>query len=342
MQRRHQAGGLEAAGEPFRLQQQPLGGRVERGQAAGGERGRGERLHLGPRRGDGVEQVAEGRLRHALCERGDAGVDLARRVVDLVGVRGAAAVEDAQRACLDQPLREHPQLAGAVDGVGVVRSRDHLARDLADALVAVHRGSAQDGEGFFLRDLARPHQDSLGAIDELPFIEAARHFDELGADAVLLLEARARDLEDGAQPLGRIAVDDIGVNAGGQRALDLRRLRVVGEDDDRAGRGLGEQREGGEQRFVGRDLVADDDVGRGSHRLAHQIAARRRTENANTGGRQVGGEVDVGGRRALDDQRAGHLGSRRRPGAVRSMRAAMQGAHHHPRRSAREPSGRLQ
>ncbi len=337
VQRRHQPRGLEPARQLLGLVAAAARPR-RRARPARRRRARARRAAAPrPTRRDGVEQVAEGRLRQAPRERGDVGVDLPRRVVDLLGVRRRAAVEEAQRARLDEPLRQHAQLAGPVDGVGVVGRGDHLARDLADALVAVHRGGAQDSERFLLRDLARPHQDALGAIDELSLVEAARHLGELAAHAVLVLEARAGDVEHGAQPLGRVAVDDVRVDAGGQRTLDLRRLGVVGEHDDRAGRGLGEQRESGEQRLVGRDLVADDDVRRGAHRLAHQIVARRRGENANAGRRQVRGEVDVGRRRALDDQRGGHLGSRRRPGAVRSMRAAMQGAHHHPRRAALEP-----
>ena len=328
VQRGDQACGLELTRELLGAPQELAGGPVECVETVDARRRREQRLRVGPMAGHRVEQVAERGLREALRERGDVGVDLSDGVVDLGRRRGVAAIEQAQRARLHEPLREHAQLAGAVDGVGIVRRGDHLLRHLADAPVAVHRRGAQHGEGFLLRDLSGAHQDALGAVDQLSLVEAAGDVGELGAHLRLVREARLGDADHAAQPVGAVAVDDVGVDAGAHRALDLGGVGVVGEQHDRARRGRGEQREAGEQLLVGRDVVAHDDVGRRERGLSHQVAPRGAADDADAGGREVGVEVDGGGRRAVDDQRGRHGAARLRGRARRSMTKTMQGAHH--------------
>jgi len=277
----------------------------------------------------GLEQVAEGGLRQALAERSDVGVDLIRGLGQAPAVGRKARLQHAQCAQLDQALREHAQLAGTVDRIGVVGGGDHLLRDLADTPVAVHRGGAQHGKSLLFGNLPRSHQDALGAIDELAFVETPRDLGELAAHAVLLLESRPRDMDHAAQPLHGVAVDDIGVDARLHGPIDPGRLRVVGEDDDRARTGFGEQRAGLEQRVVWRDLVADDDVGRELRSIAHQVAARSRTKHVNAGRGQIGGQVGSASRR-FDDERGRHEESRQGR-AMRFMPLTMQDVHHRAR-----------
>ena len=161
--------------------------------------------------------------------------------------RGAPGSSRRSAYSLTRRCDSMRQLAGAVHGVGVVGGGDHLARHLADAPVAVHGGGAQDRERLRLGHLAGPHQDALGAVDELALVEAAAQVGEVAAQPRLGGEAGAGDLDDGAQPLRRVAVDDVGVDARADGALDLGRVRVWVKTT--TGRGSATaRREGVEQR----------------------------------------------------------------------------------------------
>ena len=239
-----------------------------------------------------------------------------------------ARLEQTQRIQLHQPLRQHAELSGPVHRVGVVGGGDHLARHLADAPVAVHGGGAQHLERLRLGHLAGPHQDALGPVDELALVEAAAQVGEVAAQPRLGGEAGPGDLDHGPQPLRRVAVDDVGVDARADGALDLGRVRVLGEDDHRPRLGDGEALEGVEQVVVGGGFLADDEVGCQPRHFAHQGVAPDRTKDVNPGRAQVGDQVDRPRRRALDDERARHEGPAAGRSVLKVMGLSLQGANH--------------
>lgn len=80
-----------------------------------------------------------------------------------------------QQVQLDQPLREHAQLACAVQPFRKVGRLDDVLRQLPHALVGVHGGRAQGAEGVVVRQALGPHQDALGPVDRLALFKASGH-----------------------------------------------------------------------------------------------------------------------------------------------------------------------
>jgi len=137
---------------------------------------------------------------------------------------------------LHQPLRQHTQLAGAVDRLRVAGGVDDLLRHLADALHTLHGGAAQRPEGLLLAELARAHQDALCAVDQLPLGEPLVHLLQLCADQLVVAEARLCQMQHRPEPILAVAVDDVGVDARPGRERDILRIRIAGEHRHRARR----------------------------------------------------------------------------------------------------------
>ena len=216
-----------------------------------------------------------------------------------------------QRDQLDRALRQHAQLAGAVQRLGVVRRIDHLPRHLADPPVAAHRGRAQQLERLVLGQPACAHQHALGAIDPLALRVAPRQLVQRLAQRALVREARARQLHQRTQPARRAVVDHVGMHARGDGALDARRVGIRREDDHRP-RCRGLQCRGlGEQGRVGTRLDADDHVRCVADRLAHQLAALRRTKHVNAGRIELAGQAGRSIVRSAKDQGRCHRGQLR-------------------------------
>ena len=73
---------------------------------------------------------------------------------------------------LDQALRQHAQLASAVQRVGGLGRLDDLLRELTQALLGAHGGRAQKSIGIVIRHLARLHQDALCPVHGLALFKA--------------------------------------------------------------------------------------------------------------------------------------------------------------------------
>ena len=133
----------------------------------------------------------------------------------------AASVPVAsKRMQLDEALREHAKLPGAIDGFRVAGCVDHFARNLPDATVAAHRGAAQDPEGLLFRQLGRAHEDALGAIDQLALVVATIQVGERAAQLLLVSEAHLRELDERAQAPAIVAAQHQCVHARIDRTID--------------------------------------------------------------------------------------------------------------------------
>ena len=191
--------------------------------------------------------------------------DSLQRGRDLVGRHVGA------HQCIEfhHALREHPQLAGTIDRFGVTGGVDHLLGDLSNSLLRLHRRRAQHLVGLVLRNIAHPHEDAFGPVHELALVEAVVDVAELVAKQLVVLEARLRDVNHRAQAMQAIAIDDIGVDAGGRGARDLLGIGVGGEDDDRARRDVEEGGGAREKRIVGIVFIANDEIGGAANDLRH-------------------------------------------------------------------------
>ena len=105
-------------------------------------------------------------------------------------------------------------------------------RDLHHLDALVHGQLAQLVIGLLFAQRLALHQDALGAVYGLAVLEFVARVLELGAQRLLVLEARHRHLQDGAYALRRQAFDDIGADARGHGIGHMRGVGVVGEQHD--------------------------------------------------------------------------------------------------------------
>src|SRR5712691_97378 len=115
-----------------------------------------------------------------------------------------------------------------------IRHVDELLRDLAEPLAAVHGHAPQRLKCFVLVHAAGLHQDSLGALDELAFLELLVRIGEFYAQPLILVEARHRDFDDGLYARGVEAVDAVCRNARAHRVSNGVGRVVAREHYDRA------------------------------------------------------------------------------------------------------------
>ena len=276
--------------QPIGLQQHAFGQRVDRGQPRCVARRRQRGLETRPRQRHGVEQVAVGRLRQALAERGQIGVDPLAGFGQQRARLAQTGCGHAQRVQRDDALRQHAQLPGAVHRLGVAGGGDQLLRHLPDAQVAVHRRGAQHTESLVFGDLARAHQDALGAIHQLALLEAMRHVGQRAAQLLIVREPRLRHLQHRAQPMHPVAVDLIRMHTGLQCTRHLDDIGVAGEHHQRPRRGGEQEGRAVEQRVVDHAFLDHDKVGREPHDVLHQIASLHCTNDVNTDRLEIGSE----------------------------------------------------
>lgn len=118
-----------------------------------------------------VDQVVLHPLRRGLLLRqGRLGIDLGQPL----------------RCQLDQALRQHAQLAGAVVGLGPVQRLHHRARQIGEPQLGVHGRAARQGKGFVLvlalagAGVSWLHQHTLGPLDPAPVVQQAALAGQLG------------------------------------------------------------------------------------------------------------------------------------------------------------------
>ena len=219
------------------------------------------------------QQVAKSRLGQAFAQGRQIAVNAQHGLLQALFRLGRLHARQLQQHQLDQPLRQHAQLAGAVHILRETGRMDDVPRHLAQALVAVHRSGAQDLERIVVGHLARAHQDALGTVHHLALLEAAAHVEHFSTQGLLAVEAGARQMDQRAQALRAIAVDDIGMNPHLHGAHDLVGIAIAGENNDGARRSLGNDLQRPEQLFTGQRVVTNHQVGGLAKHLLHQFAA---------------------------------------------------------------------
>ena len=85
---------------------------------------------------------------------------------------------------------------------------------------------------------------------------------QLLAQQLVVPEPGLGDVDDRAKAVGRVAVDDVDVDPGVGRALDLLRVGIGREDDHGAGRDVPQGGRAREKGIIGVRCVADDQIGR--------------------------------------------------------------------------------
>ena len=263
---------LEILGQGFGLGEQALGQAVDVAEALERRRFGEGAFQDRPGCRYAVDEIAEGRLRERLGQYAEIVLGLGDRAPAEVRRPFRCDVGAHQSVEFDDPLRQHAELAGAVDRIGVARRVDDLLGDLTDALLRLHRSGSQHAKRFFLRDVTHSHHDAFGPIDEFALAEPVVDVRQFVAKRLLVAEPRLRNVNDGAQTIRPVAVDHIGMDPRCGGALDLLRVRISGEHHDRArGGGLqsGRDRKEGIARVT---FIADEHI-RGSpdHVLHHGL-----------------------------------------------------------------------
>ena len=215
-------------------------------------------------------------------------------------------------------LRPHAQLARAVDCLAGPRHLDHALRHHAQALPGAHGQAAQQLKRFVLGDPARAHQHACGAVPPFARFEALRQTAEFAFQQWLVPKSRPRHLDDRQQPVLGMAIDPIGVDAGVAGALDLLRIAVRREHDERARRQRVQQARRLDQHCRRADRGGHHEVGAVLHHEVGSVPHR----GAGQAGRVIGfgnhidASVQQAFAQAVGRQRClgGHQGSV--PGAI--------------------------
>src|SRR5262252_982667 len=113
-----------------------------------------------------------------------------------------------------------------------LRSRDHRLRDLGDLLALVHGRLAQQGVGCLFGEIFRGHENALGAVDHLAFLERGARALELVPQAGEGIEARDAEIEDVLDAPLLQTSDDIGGDAGIDGSLDRGLVALIDEHGD--------------------------------------------------------------------------------------------------------------
>src|SRR5215472_1425356 len=115
-----------------------------------------------------------------------------------------------------------------------LRGRDHRLGDLGDFLALVHRSLAQQGIGRFFGEILRGHENALGAVDHLAFLERGARALELVPQTGQGVEARDAEIEDEdvLDALLAQAPDDVGGDAGVDGSLDRGLVALIDEHGD--------------------------------------------------------------------------------------------------------------
>src|SRR5262252_336568 len=113
-----------------------------------------------------------------------------------------------------------------------LRSRDHRLRDLGDLLALVHGRLAQQGVGCLFGEIFRGHENALGAVDHLAFLERGARALELVPQAGEGIEARDAEIEDVLDAPLLQASDDVGGDAGIDGSLDRGLVALIDEHGD--------------------------------------------------------------------------------------------------------------
>src|SRR5262249_8321060 len=99
-------------------------------------------------------------------------------------------------------------------------------------LALVHRRLAQQGIGRFFGEILRGHENALGAVDHLAFLERGACALELVPQTGEGVEARDAEIEDVLDALLAQAPDDVGGDAGVDGGLDRGLVALIDEHGD--------------------------------------------------------------------------------------------------------------
>ena len=206
---------------------------------------------------------------------------------------------------LDQPLREHAQLARAVHAFRKVGRLDDVLRQLPHALVGVHGGCSQGAKGVIVRQALGAHQDALGPVHRLALFKASGHL-VIGLALLLhLLVPCLGQMDECAQAVGAIAMHHIHMHTAFRGLGDVGGVGVMGKHDGGARERLLQRLQCLKPRAGGQGHIADHHIWCVQHHGLHQLAAifhRGHDRNARRGQvRRQGG----GGLGAVDTQQGG-------------------------------------
>src|SRR5690349_25130354 len=113
------------------------------------------------------------------------------------------------RSAPKSPTPTLPRCAWEEDSIEQLRHFYDRTRDIAHATVALHRHATQRVIRLVFAQAARFHQQSLRALDEFPLGQFLLCDLEFGTQRRDGSEARARNLKNRGNALGRQAITDI-------------------------------------------------------------------------------------------------------------------------------------
>ncbi len=195
------------------------------------------------------------------------------RLLQLLRTGPGQQARTLQHLQRDQSLRQHAQLTAAVHIFCKAGRLHDVLRHLAQPLVGVHGGGAQDVEGVVVRQVLGLHQDALGALHQLALFKAGREVCQGLGLGLLLAKAGLGQVDQCAQALCAIAIDHIAVDARHNGAVHMGYVGIGGEHDDGAGCGLRNGLGRLEQCIVWRRHIANEHIWCMAHHFLQQLGA---------------------------------------------------------------------